>query len=327
MTAPTANPDRPTQSVNLLNVVTPFAAAGTTIAATLTFAAFAARYHWRLEQACHFRVQYFWSLLLAAVVLRAAKRPRIAALALIASLTNLAVIAPIYWPTQSPNNTGPKLRVISFNLLRDNPEHAAVTQFLRHEQADIVLLMEVTPEWATVIETLGDVYPHQKIVSRSDAFGIALISRHAWDECQAIDIGADDLPTLVAYFRVDEAPFIFIATHPLPPGSRTTAQERNFQLAALGRFARQASAATILVGDLNITDFSPYFGDLLRVSGFRDSRQGRGVQASWGPLVGVEIPIDHCLVSPTIAVRNRHIGPHLGSDHRPVVVDLCLPHH
>src|SRR5262249_39909446 len=111
----TPPPQRTASTINPLRVLIPFAAAGTIIAAGLTFAAFAARYHWRLEHACHFRAQYFWSLLLAFVVLWAAKRPRIATLALVASLANFAAIVPIYWPTQQPPISGPKLRVISFN--------------------------------------------------------------------------------------------------------------------------------------------------------------------------------------------------------------------
>src|SRR6187431_530328 len=105
MSAPPANTTRPQNSLNLLNVLTPFAAAGTIIASALTVGGFAARWHWRLEQACHFRVQYFWSLCLAALVLWAAKRRRIALLAFVAAGTNLAVIAPIYWP--SPVRVGP----------------------------------------------------------------------------------------------------------------------------------------------------------------------------------------------------------------------------
>ena len=38
------------------------------------------------------------------------------------------------------------------------------------------------------------------------------------------------------------------------------------------------------------------------------------------------IPIDHCLVSPEIIVTDRQIGPDVGSDHYPIVVDLQLPH-
>ena len=41
-------------------------------------------------------------------------------LAFVAAGTNLAVIAPIYWPSPVRVGPGPRLRVISFNLLRDN---------------------------------------------------------------------------------------------------------------------------------------------------------------------------------------------------------------
>jgi endonuclease/exonuclease/phosphatase (EEP) superfamily protein YafD len=324
------NPTPTGSAINLFRVLTAFAAAGTVVAAALTFAAFAARHHWRLEQACHFRVQYFWCLLLAAVVLWAAKRPRIATLALLASLTNFVVIVPIYWPVKQPNNAGPKLRVISFNMLRDNPQHEAVTPFLTKAQADIILLMEVTPEWAKPLTTLSDTYPHQHLVPRSDAFGIALLSRHPWKEIETIDLIRNELPSIVAKFDYTGTPFTFIGTHPLPPGSPSTAQERNSQLAAVAKFVRKQSTPTILAGDLNLTDFSPYFHDLLAVSNFRDTRQGRGLQPTWGPLHRLqtsllEIPIDHCLVSPQITTLNRHTAPHLGSDHRPVIIDLALP--
>jgi endonuclease/exonuclease/phosphatase (EEP) superfamily protein YafD len=83
--------------------------------------------------------------------------------------------------------------------------------------------------------------------------------------------------------------------------------------------------AALVVGDLNTTDFSPCFRDFLKASGLQDSRQGRGIQASWGPFPLLEIAIDHCLTAPEIAVMQRRVGPHLGSDHRPVIIDLRLP--
>src|SRR5436190_24112621 len=49
-------------------LIASLAAAGTVVVVGLTLSGFAARWWWRFEQACPFRVQYFWLLALASVV-------------------------------------------------------------------------------------------------------------------------------------------------------------------------------------------------------------------------------------------------------------------
>jgi endonuclease/exonuclease/phosphatase (EEP) superfamily protein YafD len=98
---------------------------------------------------------------------------------------------------------------------------------------------------------------------------------------------------------------------------------RNDQLVAVASLIQQQTVPIVLAGDLNSTSYSPYFEDLCSRTGLRDSRQGFGIQASWSPrLPLLEICIDHCLVPPAIHVANRRAGPHLGSDHRPIMVTL-----
>ena len=73
-----------------------------------------------------------------------------------------------------------------------------------------------------------------------------------------------------------------------------------------------------ILGDLNVSPWSPHFGGLLRES-------GRGVQATWPTnLAPMRIPIDHCLVSPDVSVVGRRVGPDVGSDHFPIVVDVQI---
>ena len=116
-----------------------------------------------------------------------------------------------------------------------------------------------------------------------------------------------------------------IGTHPLPPGNSETWRLRNEQFEALARLCRTQTDAVVVIGDLNTTSWSAHFGTLLAGTRLRDSRAGFGVQATWpawSPLP--RIPIDHCLVSPEIVVRQRFIGPDVGSDHYPLVVDLAV---
>jgi MFS family permease len=63
-------------------------AAGAVTVITLTLTGFAARWWWRFEQVCHFRVQYFWLLVIAGLILWLARRRPLAGLSLFAALLN-----------------------------------------------------------------------------------------------------------------------------------------------------------------------------------------------------------------------------------------------
>ncbi len=296
----------------------------------LTFASFFARYWWRAEQFCHFRLQYGWLLVIAAMVLMIARQQRFALVAVFGALVNFAFVLPIYWLTQPGDIAKKPWRLVSYNVLSSNDRYDEVLEMLRKEDADVVLLYEVSHAWARQCETLRDKYPHQHLLPQRNNFGIALISRVPWQSAEAIEWGPAGAPSIVAKFP---SLGTLIGTHPLPPGSRRIAEMRNDQLRAIGKYCQQQNEAAtrdgepsrlIVAGDLNITSYSPFFHDLLREANLRDSRQGFGVQASWSPRIPLlfSIPIDHCLVSPSLEVIDRRVGPKLGSDHRPVIIDI-----
>ena len=100
---------------------------------------------------------------------------------------------------------------------------------------------------------------------------------------------------------------------------------RNRQFEELARTAFEEESSVMLIGDLNITSWSPVFWELLRKGGLTDSRQGFGIQPTWPVWLPVLlIPIDHILVSEKIVIHSREVGPNIGSDHYPVVVDFSV---
>jgi endonuclease/exonuclease/phosphatase (EEP) superfamily protein YafD len=97
------------------------------------------------------------------------------------------------------------------------------------------------------------------------------------------------------------------------------------QLAAIGDRARSDPPALVM-GDLNATPWSRPFAELRAHGGLCDSRAGFGVQPSFpSASAALRIPIDHLLASCSIGVRDRRIGPDVGSDHLPVILDLVVP--
>jgi endonuclease/exonuclease/phosphatase (EEP) superfamily protein YafD len=186
--------------------------------------------------------------------------------------------------------------------------------------------MEVNERWMTVLSPLHTNYPHRLSAVREDDFGIALFSRIPLTNETVVDIGNTEVPSIIADIAVNEQTIHLVGTHPLPPGSPAYARLRNDQLVALANHVHNQKSPVILFGDLNVTPWSPYFADLLKHGGLQDTSQGRGLLGSWPAwLPGLRIPLDHCLISDPIRVINKQLGPGVGSDHLPVVVELQIP--
>jgi endonuclease/exonuclease/phosphatase (EEP) superfamily protein YafD len=145
------------------------------------------------------------------------------------------------------------------------------------------------------------------------------------DQHEVREFSRDQVPTIVSWLTVEGREMVLVGTHPLPPIGEARSALRNDQLRAIAEFLNQTDARRVLVGDLNTTSWSPHFRELLAAADLVDSRRGFGVQPTWFALGGLlRLPIDHVLVSPEIEVMSRRIGPDIGSDHRPVIVDLSL---
>jgi endonuclease/exonuclease/phosphatase (EEP) superfamily protein YafD len=86
----------------------------------------------------------------------------------------------------------------------------------------------------------------------------------------------------------------------------------------------------IIAGDLNVSMWSPFYRSLIKRSGLHNARQGFGIlptQSGISPQFAIfSAPIDHCLVSSDIQVKNFRLGRHIGSDHLPIIADLFISH-
>jgi len=278
------------------------------------------------ELACHFRRQYAWILVACAVALAAAKHPLDALIA--ASLALLNVERPPRGTRPSParrRRHGPVYRALLANVLFSNRRYERLISLAQELQPDLMLLQEVDEAWVRALDSLAGDYPLRHAAARRDGFGLMLLSRLPCQSARTIRVGPYDVPSVLAELGLGGPRLCVVGTHPFAPTSARRAWQRREHLRALAQLARSRAGPTMVLADLNTTSHSPLFRDLLRESGLRDSRQGFGVQASWPVhLPPLRIAIDHCLVSPEISIVHRRLGPSIGSDHLPVVVDFCV---
>jgi len=295
------------------------------LASALTIAGFLGRWGWMWELASHFRAQYAAALTFCAALLFLRQQPVWAAAAGAGALLNFATFLPWYLSAASGPSTpnGKPIRALLLNLDHHNRAADRVISLVRMVDPDLILFIEVTRRWKTRLSALEQAYPFRVGLARPRGWGMLLLSRLPLECSQVLDRRRSGIPGVVAGVSVGRRRLTLIGAHPFAPVSRRYAASRNRQLAALARLAAAQERPVVVLGDLNITPWSPYFHQLLRAGGLRDSRCGFGVQPTWPAWCWpLRIPIDHCLVSPGVAVHRRQIGPRVGSDHYPVIMEF-----
>lgn len=288
---------------------------------------FAAELSWVLELTSHFRVQYLASSLVLLAWL-AARRELGWCVALGVCATVNAVPLLGYLPTGSEARgaSAVTLDVMSVNVsFRDYPAEPLLAM-LREQAPDLVVVEELTPRRAADLRTLDALFPHRLEQPEQGAFGIGLRSRHPLESAELFMLGTT--AAVEARVRTPAGPVTVIGVHLRPPTSRAWAAERNRQLERLAERVAGIDEPLVVLGDFNITPYSPYFAAWLERTGLEDTRRGRNVSRSWPtflPILG--IPIDHVAVSDEFRVIAHRRLSAFGSDHYPVLARLDLDPH
>lgn len=123
-----------------------------------------------------------------------------------------------------------------------------------------------------------------------------------------------------------EVPITILSSHPLAPTDAERAGLRDAQLEFAAEWAAEQPGPFIVAGDFNATTWSWPFRNLIEVGGVRNSQIGFGIQPTFAATSNpfFRVPIDHLVHSDDLRVRERWLGPPMGSDHFPLLVDLEL---
>jgi endonuclease/exonuclease/phosphatase (EEP) superfamily protein YafD len=296
------------------------------VLATATGLAFCGSLYWMLDLFSHFRVQYLLGLSAVALVLLFPRRYRASAFFGIFAIINFCTIVPLYVGKETlPAQVSRSYRSLLINVNTESGNPDKVARVISQLEPDIVVLEEINTSWLSALSAQLGTYGYSRARPRDDNFGIALYSKHPFAQSEIRHIGEADVPSVIAELELPDGRLTVIATHPLPPGGAENSQLRNDQLARLPEIVKQANSPVLLLGDLNATPWCCHFQRLLRQSGLRDSSRGRGVVATWPAWLPILlIPIDHCLHTRGVHVTSKAIGPKVGSDHYPLVVDFVL---
>jgi endonuclease/exonuclease/phosphatase (EEP) superfamily protein YafD len=287
---------------------------------------------WPFEIAASFQVQVLAAALGCAVVLGAMRRWLWLGVALAGAVPGAAAVLPYWTPGPAAHATGQAgagegLRIVLCNVLASNPDRDRVRRFAEESGADILVMQEFDGRWQHDLAGLAARYPHTAATHPSDPIGMAVYSRIPIESFAAPALGPGARPTFVLRLDAGTGPFTLVCTHPRQPLPPAGFAQRNGQLEAVAGLIEALDGPIVVAGDLNSTMWSPCYRKLCAAGRFVNARRGRGVLASWPAFLPplLRVPIDHVLVSPGITVTGCRLGPAVGSDHLPVIVDVVLP--
>lgn len=219
------------------------------------------------------------------------------------------------------------LKLVQFNLWKDNPHPDRAVRWILAQDADVVLLEEVVESSQGVPLALKARYPYQvSCLERLPCSTMVLAKRPPRAQGR-LGMPEPGRYLSAAWMTLPGAggDFTVVASHmtwPVPVGPQRWMNHRLAE--AVGSFPRDS---LIVGGDFNST---PWSHALRRLDGWLDlDRRTHGI-ATWPaaplPRIGLKLPtflaIDQVYAGrawKTVSVRR---GPYLGSDHHPVVVVL-----
>jgi len=276
---------------------------------------------WWLELFAHFRPQYAAWLVLCGIGLLALRQPALGTAALLLGLANALPLLHYYREAPpAPPPRGEALDAVLLNLFLRNGDHERALGYLRAADADLAVLLEVTPAWREALRGLADTLPYQ-----AQAGEILVASRLPLSGLRVVALPSGEADAILFRVPVGEAGLTVIGTHANWPLGPRMSRNRNHELGAIAALARSVEGPLLVLGDLNVTAFSPVFRYLLARGRLSDCAAGRGWHPTWPAwFPPLYLQIDHCLAGEGVAVARLGTGPYVGSDHYPLEVSVQL---
>jgi endonuclease/exonuclease/phosphatase (EEP) superfamily protein YafD len=179
------------------------------------------------------------------------------------------------------------------------------------------------------LSELHEEYPYSVLHPLDDSYGLALFSRLPIRELEFSPYDEDGKQiAIIVEVELPARRATLVLAHPISPVLPGRASSRNRQIEKIAKLIRTAgNPEQILIGDLNITPWSPYYAPLETEAKLKNAAVGRGYRPTWPTWARgsrlMKIPIDHCLLSDGFQVQQFRTGTEIGSDHLPIIVDIA----
>ncbi len=283
--------------------------------------------HPLLEVTAHFKFQNLYLSFFGSLIFFAIQEWPWFSFGFVTLAINGAEVIPWYidFRTKLQNDNAASFRIFLSNVLFTNSQYDDLISLIYQKNPDIVVLQEMNRRWLNALEPLKAHYPFVLSFPDLDDFDIAIFSRIPLSKAETKFLGDARAPYLQTSFQLHHHRISLLSTHLTSPGWRNHCLARNKQLVEIANLSKTLPKPMIVIGDLNITMWSPFYRKSLKNTGFKNARKGSGVLATWPNVFPfLMIPLDHCLISEELKVDGITTEKVAGSDHYSLTVDISL---
>jgi endonuclease/exonuclease/phosphatase (EEP) superfamily protein YafD len=291
----------------------------------------------RLAVLEHFALQLSLAALVSMVLALIVRRWIAGALTLFLAITFAWPALTLPGPVAGGAVVGPdRLKIVSANLWARAADHERTLAFLTASDADIIGLVETSPEWLQSLAPLIAKYPY-----RVDCFAIESV-------CQTMLLSKLPIARPQAGRVFGAAPlvaggeiawngrsFTILATHLTRPLERSwrdateslilpgrmPMNRQAEQMDVLARFVNTLPADVIVMGDFNAAPWSRVQRGFRAVTGLGSEAGWAFTWPAWVP-TPLRLSIDHVLSRGHVVVTSFETGPETDSDHLPVIAEI-----
>lgn len=310
-----------TMMLNLRFYSAPFGIAlNLTLAMLLLFsiAGYFGQYSSILDLFSHFKFYYLLlSVIVFLVILPLGSKGWIITGIVVISL-NLYELYPSFIRVHPSRPYSRTIKILHANVSSHNQYFDQLLELIERENPDIISLQEINIDRWKTMDLLRD-YPYSSTAIRKRKFGIALFSKIKLMDFAPKEWEEGKVPVILGKLKSQNNTVEILATHLSRP---KYFKKRNQQLLTISRLMEKTNSM-IIVGDLNISRWSPIYKKFIGKLRLKNSADGFGLLATWPSFFPI-LPIDHFLVSKNIHVINIKTGGRIGSDHIPLIVELGL---
>ncbi len=241
-------------------------------------------------------------------------------------------LAPAVFSRPSPTVPGgscasqDRVRVLEVNVQRTNRHNHELLDMVRDLNPDIVWFQEVDGWWANELSPLQATLPYQVANVQENYFGVLLYSRLKLSGSSVQQLTDSNDPSVFTTATLASGRQLRLyAIHPRPPQVGQSTAERDAQLAATALAAHDDTLPHVVLGDLNTVPWAAEMKRLTSIGRVEDPRIGRGLFITWrAESMVARWPLDQILPSPGILLSGMRVMPAFGSDHMPLLADLCV---